>query len=67
MTDFVQLSTRSPHQSIGQVLAPGIVGLFIQGLETGLVITQLSHWLCLERAESAVVKILVTFVTIIGL
>ncbi|KAI0255438.1 hypothetical protein BJV78DRAFT_672325 [Lactifluus subvellereus] len=66
MTDFVQVSAQSPPQSISEVLAPGIVGLFVQGLETGLVITQLSHWLCLERTESAVVNILVTFVTIIG-
>jgi hypothetical protein len=67
MSDFVHISARSPPQSISEVLAPGIVGLFVQGLETGLVITQLSRWLYVGRLDSMPVNILVIFVTTIGL
>ncbi|KAI9459855.1 hypothetical protein BJY52DRAFT_1364630 [Lactarius psammicola] len=67
MTHFTQLSVRAPQQSIGEVRAPGIVGLFIQGLQTGLVIAQLAQWLNLKRTESASMIALVAFVTVIGL
>jgi hypothetical protein len=67
MPDFVPVPPPPPPQSIGNMLAPGIIGLFVQGLETGLVITQLSRWLYLERMESAAINILVIFVTTIGL
>lgn len=68
MSDYVQLSsTGIPTQSIGDVLSPGIVSLFIQGLETGLVISQLSQWLSLERREGFAITALVIFVTTVGL
>jgi uncharacterized transporter YbjL len=67
MSDYVQLSAGIPTQSIGDVLSPGIVSLFIQGLETGLVISQLSQWLSLERREGYAITALVIFVTTVGL
>jgi hypothetical protein len=67
MSEFVHISARSPPQSISEVLAPGIIGLFVQGLVTGLIITQLSRWLYLERTDSVAVNVLVVFVTTIGL
>jgi hypothetical protein len=67
MSGYVQLSAGIPTQSIGDVLSPGIVSLFIQGLETGLVISQLSQWLSLERREGFAITSLVIFVTTVGL
>ncbi len=67
MSHFVQLSVRAPQQSIGEVRAPGIVGLFVQGFQTGLVVSQLAQWLNLKRTESASMVALVAFVTAIGL
>ena len=67
MSGYVQLSAGIPAQSIGDVLSPGIVSLFIQGLETGLVISQLSQWLSLERSEGFAITALVIFVTTVGL
>ena len=67
MSDVVKLSAGRPAQSISEVLAPGIVSLFVQGLETGLVISQLSQWLYLERREGIRITLLVVFVTTVGL
>jgi hypothetical protein len=67
MSDTVQLSAGTPAQSISEVLSPGIVGLFVQGLETGLVISQLSQWLYLDRREGLAITLLVVFVTTVGL
>lgn len=68
MSDYVQLlSTGIPTQSISNVLSPGIVSLFIQGLETGLVFSQLSQWLSLERRDGFAITALVIFVTTVGL
>ncbi|KAI0263213.1 hypothetical protein BC834DRAFT_888024 [Gloeopeniophorella convolvens] len=54
-------------QSQGNVIAPGIVGLFIQGLETGLVISQLSRWLSTaEHTEGIFMSLLVIFVATVG-
>ncbi|KAI0297022.1 hypothetical protein B0F90DRAFT_987679 [Multifurca ochricompacta] len=66
MSEFVQLSGQDTSLSISNVLSPGIVGLFVQGVQTGLVITQLSQWLCLEQTERFVINALVTFVCAIG-
>lgn len=63
----VQLVVRAPQQSTSEVTAPVIVGLFVQGFQTGLVISQLAHWLNLKRTESASIIALVMFVTVIGL
>ncbi|KAI9435574.1 hypothetical protein H4582DRAFT_2059483 [Lactarius indigo] len=67
MSHFVQLSVRDAQQSISEVRAPGIVGLFVQGFQTGLVVSQLVQWLNLERRESTSMMALVVFVTAIGL
>ena len=70
MSDYHQLSaavTGIPPQSISNVLGPGIVSLFIQGLETGLVLSQFSQWLSLERKEGITITVLVLFVTTVGL
>ncbi|KAH8993160.1 hypothetical protein EDB92DRAFT_1944757 [Lactarius akahatsu] len=67
MSRFVQLSARVAQQSLGEVRAPGVVGLFVQGIQTGLVVSQWAQWLNLERRESTSMIALVVFVTVIGL
>jgi len=55
-------------QSEVDVLGPGIAGLFVQGLETGLVITQFSRWFSSPvRNDSMAFSTLVVFVTVVGL
>jgi uncharacterized transporter YbjL len=50
------------------VLGPGIAGLFIQGLLTGLVLAQFCRWFSTpERNDSAAFSALVVFVTAVGL
>ncbi|KAH9982020.1 hypothetical protein BJV74DRAFT_58047 [Russula compacta] len=66
MSSFVQLPPRNTTQSISEFISPGIVSLFIQGLETGLVISQFSQWLYLGHAEGSAITILVLFVTTVG-
>jgi hypothetical protein len=56
-----------PPQSITNVLSPGIISLSIQGLETGLVLSQFAQWLSLERKEGITITVLVLFVTTVGL
>ncbi len=69
MSNHVQLSAAAgiPPQSINNVLSPGIVSLFIQGLETGLVLSQFAQWLSLDRKEGITITVLVLFVTTVGL
>ncbi|KAI0263633.1 hypothetical protein BC834DRAFT_305042 [Gloeopeniophorella convolvens] len=58
-----------PNMTIsqGSMLAPGIVSLFIQGLEAGLVITQFLKWLSRwEGGERSWIVVLVFFVTLVG-
>ncbi|KAF8266026.1 hypothetical protein EI94DRAFT_1803661 [Lactarius quietus] len=55
-------------QSQASVLGPGIAGLFIQGIESGLVFAQFSQWFSsLERSETSVFTTIVIFVTVVGL
>ncbi|KAH9039089.1 hypothetical protein EDB85DRAFT_317835 [Lactarius pseudohatsudake] len=55
-------------QSQASVLGPGIAGLFIQGIECGLVIAQFSQWFtALGRSDSSVLSIVIIFVTVVGL
>ena len=54
-------------QSISNILSPGIISLFVQGLETGLVLSQFAQWLSLERKEGTTTTVLVLFVTNVGL
>ena len=63
-----QQSPSLGSQSEGSVLGPGIAGLFIQGIETGLVFAQFSQWLVSHgRSESSVSMAIIIFVTIVGL
>jgi hypothetical protein len=62
------MSGSVPPQSETSLLGPGIAGLFIQGVETGLVFSEFSQW-CFraERRESSALSAVVIFVTIVGL
>lgn len=69
MSDYDLLSATgipSPSQSVLNVVSPGIVSLFIQGLETGLVVSQFAQWLSLDRKEGITITVLVLFVTTVG-
>ncbi|KAI0297020.1 hypothetical protein B0F90DRAFT_1742394, partial [Multifurca ochricompacta] len=58
----------SAQQTRFNMLTPGIVGLFMQGVETGLVLAQLSIWLSLPESKECVYTIILTiFATTIGL
>lgn len=55
-------------QSQADVLGPGIAGLFLQGLLTGLVLAQFCRWYSSpERNDSVAFSVLVVFVTLVGL
>jgi hypothetical protein len=57
----------SSPNPLSTVLGPGIVGLFIQGLITGLVIAQFSRWFSApERNENAAFSALIIFLTAVG-
>jgi len=56
-----------PPPSMSDLLTPGIVSIFVQGLETGLVLSQISQWLYLERKDGPAITMLVLFVTTVGL
>jgi hypothetical protein len=61
-------STIGNPASQGNVLAPGVIGLLVQGIETGLVFCKLSMWCSLpEHTESLYVSAMTGFVTILGL
>lgn len=54
--------------SEASLLGPGIAGLFIQGLESGLVFAQLSQWFyASDRTEGSLLSTIVIFVTLVGL
>jgi hypothetical protein len=62
------LPTHASGGSPANFLGPGIVGLFIQGIETGMVFSQLATWLALPRhTEHRFVTVLTVFITTIGL
>jgi len=61
------LTPQDHFQSQATVLGPGVAGLFIQGLETGLVLAQFSRWFSMERNDSVAFSTLVIFVTMVGL
>ncbi|KAH9060676.1 hypothetical protein EDB87DRAFT_573725 [Lactarius vividus] len=61
-------SPSSFTQSQASVLGPGIAGLFIQGIESGLIFAQFSQWFAAHNhSESSVITTIVIFVTIVGL
>ncbi|KAI0262438.1 hypothetical protein BC834DRAFT_388285 [Gloeopeniophorella convolvens] len=53
-------------QSEGNILGPAIVGLFVQGFEAGLVLSQLSTFIQHGENMSRKIVALVAFVTIVG-
>jgi hypothetical protein len=58
----------SSLQSQASVLGPGIAGLLIQGIESGLVFAQFSQWFFgSDRIENSLISIVVVFVTLVGL
>lgn len=62
------LSNASGSQSQANELGPGIVGLLIQGIQTGVVFSQLATWLSLPgRTEHRFITILTVFITTVGL
>lgn len=62
------LPTPASGGSLANFLGPGIVGLFIQGIETGMVFSQLATWLVLPgHTEHRFVTVLTVFITTIGL
>ncbi|KAN0136624.1 hypothetical protein V8E53_005671 [Lactarius tabidus] len=55
-------------QSQASVLGPGLVGLFVQGIETGLIFAQFSRWFYTrDRKESSILTTIVIFTTGVGL
>ena len=57
-----------PPQNQASVLGPGLVGLFVQGIETGLVFAHFSQWFyARERKESSILTTVVIFATGVGL
>ena len=61
------MSSSLPESILVSLLGPGIVGLFIQGIESGLVFTQFSRWFFeSNRSESTLLSIIVVFVTVVG-
>lgn len=62
------LGGASGSQSQANVLGPGIVGLLIQGIQTGMVFSQLAPWLSLpRRTEHRFITVLTVFITTVGL
>ncbi|KAI9512133.1 hypothetical protein F5148DRAFT_97849 [Russula earlei] len=63
----LMVTTSTGVTFLKSTLAAGIVGLFIQGLEIGLVITQFSTWLTrTEHKERHLLSIIAFFVTAVG-
>ena len=61
-------SSPGPSQNQADILGAGIVGLFIEGLQTGLVLAQLSRWFSTpERNENTAFSAFVIFMTAVGL
>ena len=55
-------------ESQASSLGPGMVGLIIQGIESGLVFSQFSQWFYNpHRSESSLLSTVVVFVTVMGL
>ncbi|KAH9176217.1 hypothetical protein EDB89DRAFT_209685 [Lactarius sanguifluus] len=57
----------SGPQSRVNALSPGIVGLFVQGIEIGMVFSQLATWMSLPgRTERRFITVLTVFITTVG-
>jgi hypothetical protein len=64
--------TDSPFGASGEsranILGPGIIGLLIQGIQTGVVLSQLATWLSFPgRTEHRFITVLTVFLTTVGL
>ena len=59
----------NPHTGASvDILGPGIIGLLIQGIQTGMVLSQFATWLSLPgRTEYRFITVLTVFITIVGL
>lgn len=65
MADSPFGASRECHANI---LGPGIIGLLIQGIQTGVVLSQLATWLsCPGRTEHRSITVLTVFLTTVGL
>ncbi|KAH9019812.1 hypothetical protein EDB85DRAFT_2153462 [Lactarius pseudohatsudake] len=61
------LRDASGPQSRVNALGPGIVGLFVQGIEIGMVFSQLATWMSLPgRTERRFITVLTVFITTVG-
>ncbi|KAH9020612.1 hypothetical protein EDB84DRAFT_1514989 [Lactarius hengduanensis] len=61
------LRDASGPQSRVNALGPGIVGLFVQGIEIGMVFSQLATWMSLPgRSERRFITVLTVFITTVG-
>src|SRR5260221_3728611 len=62
------VSTSGVIRILNNSLFPGVVGLFVQGLETSLVLMQLATWFSIhEYTKSLLILILTVFVKMVGL
>ncbi|KAI9459851.1 hypothetical protein BJY52DRAFT_297875 [Lactarius psammicola] len=60
--------TGASGESRANVLSPGIVGLFIQGIAAGMIFSQLAMWLLLPgRTSHRFFTVLTVFITTVGL
>ncbi|KAH8993161.1 hypothetical protein EDB92DRAFT_439305 [Lactarius akahatsu] len=61
------LRDASGPQSRLNALSPGLVGLFVQGIEIGMVFSQLATWMSLPgRTERRFITVLTVFITTVG-
>lgn len=55
-------------ESRANILGPGIISLLIQGIQTGVVFSQLATWLSFPgHTEHRIITILTVFLTTVGL
>jgi hypothetical protein len=66
MSDPNPLTQLTRSQAVS-LLGPGIVGLFVQGIESGLVLAEFCWWFSSDRRERHLVSTIVVFVTVVGL
>jgi hypothetical protein len=59
--------TQPTKSQAASLLGPGITGLFIQGIESGLVLAEFCWWFSNARRERHLVSVIVVFVTVVGL
>ncbi|KAH9003896.1 hypothetical protein EDB86DRAFT_2890868 [Lactarius hatsudake] len=61
------LRDASGPQSRVDALSPGIIGLFVQGIEIGMIFSQLATWMSLPgHTERRFITVLTVFITTVG-